>query len=174
MRGGVLAQALSSQTFRQFSAIFRFVFSLSYTFFERSLLKYSYSLAILASALGVATAALQRGSLAPKPLAQRHGRQPPEERQSWNFSISSPPRRHCRTLQVRTYYRASQLATTIFWFLSDFVWGVFKFLRFRIWLREYHVETFWGVLAALRLLAWFKKLIDRTRNSQADSYRQPD
>jgi hypothetical protein len=65
MRGGVLAQA--------FSAIFRFVFSLNLTFFKCSLLKYSYSLATLTSALGVATAALQRGSLAPQPLAQRHG-----------------------------------------------------------------------------------------------------
>jgi hypothetical protein len=32
MRGGVLAQALSSQSFRPFSAIFRFVFSLDPTF----------------------------------------------------------------------------------------------------------------------------------------------
>ena len=56
MRGAVLAQALSSQPFRPFSAIFRFVFSLDPTFLKCSLLKYSYSLASLPSALGVVVA----------------------------------------------------------------------------------------------------------------------
>jgi hypothetical protein len=56
MRGGVLAQALSSQQFRLFSAIFRFVFSLDPTFFKFSLLKYLYSLASLTIELGVVVA----------------------------------------------------------------------------------------------------------------------
>ena len=88
---------------------FSFRISLSPTFFKCSLLKYLYSLASLTSALYVATTALQRDSLAPQSLAQRHGRQPPED-----APAPPPRRRYGRTLQVRTYYLASQLATKNF------------------------------------------------------------
>jgi len=53
---------LKASHLNHFSAIVRFVFPLDPTFFECSLLKYSYSLASLTSALGVVVAEHHRSA----------------------------------------------------------------------------------------------------------------